>query len=75
MIEILHFKNRFGKAVVAVFIDVNVYHAPAAREYAQRYAAGLEKPYYPVPVCIEHSPETMRLVTIIYHIFHELFRY
>lgn len=51
MIEIVHFKNRYGKAMAAVF-DLGrntVWYSPASKEYAERYAAGLERPYYPLP--------------------------
>lgn len=47
MIEVVHFRNRYGKQMVGVFNDVGA--IPTAKSYADRYAAGLEKPYYPLP--------------------------
>lgn len=51
MIEIVHFRNRYGKPMVGVFSPEinNMAASPAGVEYAQRYAAGLEKPFYPLP--------------------------
>lgn len=49
MIEVVHFKNRFGKSVGVVFMDCTRFVTPVQKEFEQRYAIGLEKPYYPVP--------------------------
>lgn len=49
MIEVIHFQNRFGKQMVAV-IGWKRSCTPDEKNYEQRYAAGLEKPYYQLPV-------------------------
>lgn len=50
MIEIVHFKNRYGRHLVGVFLPTAGKPAtPAGYEYAQRYAAGIEKPFYKLP--------------------------
>lgn len=52
MIEVIHFQNRFGKSMVCVIQpdDTLMMATPIGKDYALRYAAGLEKPFYPVPV-------------------------
>lgn len=70
MIEVVHFRNRFGKYIVGVLeYDKNVcVNTPSGKEYAQRYAAGLEKPYYPVPVVYDSTIEessSLRLWAVI----------
>lgn len=52
MIEVIHFRNRFGKHMCGVLeVDRHLMsETPAGAEYAKRYAAGLEAPFYPVPV-------------------------
>lgn len=51
MIEVIHFKNRFDKQMVGVISTdpLLMSETPIGELYAKRYAAGLEKPFYPVP--------------------------
>ena len=56
MMEVIHFKNRYGINKVAVIADDDtalMAATPIGREYAERYAAGLIKPFYPVPVTMD----------------------
>lgn len=51
MIEVIHFRNRFGKHMCGVLeTDSTIPESYPGNEYAKRYAAGLEAPFYPVPV-------------------------
>lgn len=49
MIEVVHYKNRHGKGLVGVFGVSRSYKVPEQVQYDQRYAAGLEPAFYPVP--------------------------
>jgi len=50
MTELYHFKNKWGRHMVGVFLEVKP-RTPAEHEHEQRYAAGLEPPHYtPLPV-------------------------
>jgi hypothetical protein len=70
MIEVIHFQNRYGKTMVGV-IGVKE-TTPAGYEYAQRYAAGLEEPFYPVPAC--YSPDTLFAVYYALAIIKDIWR-
>lgn len=55
MIEIVHYMNRYGKKMVAVFPGLDTLTwlkdaPPQVGTYIHRYHAGLEKPHYPLPV-------------------------
>lgn len=52
MIEVVHYTNRYGKQMVGVFGVKTM--EPMAFKYDERYAAGLEPAYYPVPAIIYH---------------------
>lgn len=50
MIEVIHFRNRFGKQMCGVLeTDSTIPESYPGNEYAKRYAAGLEAPFYPLP--------------------------
>lgn len=74
MIEVVHYKNRFGKDFVGVleYDKTIAVHTPAGKQYAMRYAAGLEKPFYPVPVVYDstiHEDGLTRIWAIVMRIF------
>lgn len=54
MIEIVHYMNKYGKKMVAVFPGLETLGwlakaPPQAATYTHRYHAGLEKPAFPLP--------------------------
>ena len=74
MIKVIHFRNRFGKDMVGV-IGVKA-HTPSALEYEQKYAAGIEEPFYPLPVpysytmAHEHTLNRMWYMAIVWVVDH-----
>lgn len=54
MIEIVHYMNRAGRKMVAVFAEYQN-NFWVVKAYQDRYHAGLEKPHYPLPVCLRDT--------------------
>lgn len=59
MIEILHYKNRFGKRCVTVFVEDTDFWWPEAEEYY----SGKDEPEFQLPCKII---EVIRFVDVIY---------